>query len=257
MKKVTIIIGSARKKNTYHAVLQFMNHLKRMRNVDCELVKLSDYYLGICQGCFLCFEKGEELCPLKDDRDLLLEKITASDGVVFATPNYSFHCSGEMKVFLDRFGFAFHRPRYFGKVFTNIVTQGIGGGNKIVEYLDFVGSNLGFNTVKGVCVTALDPRTEKDQQKIDQAIARLSQRFYDKLNAPTHPVPGLFKLMLFRMARSTIQKMLDDRSSDYRYYRDQGWFESDYYYPTRLGALKQLAGRFFDSTANLTRSMLS
>jgi multimeric flavodoxin WrbA len=86
---------------------------------------------------------------LKDDRDVLIEKVMASDGVVFASPNYSFQVSAIMKTFLDRLGFAFHRPRFFGKTFTSIVAQGIYGGNKIVDYLDFVGFGLGFNTVKG------------------------------------------------------------------------------------------------------------
>jgi multimeric flavodoxin WrbA len=30
--------------------------------------------------------KGEEFCPLKDERDLLIEKMMSSDGVVFACP---------------------------------------------------------------------------------------------------------------------------------------------------------------------------
>ncbi len=90
---------------------------------------------------------------MKDDRDVLIEKIMASDGVVFASPNYSFQVSAIMKAFLDRLGFAFHRPRFFGKTFTSIVTQGIYGGGKIVDYLDFVANGLGFNTVKGSCIT--------------------------------------------------------------------------------------------------------
>jgi hypothetical protein len=44
-------------------------------------------------------------------------------------------------------GLAFHRPRFFGKTFASIVAQGIYGGNKIVDCLDFVGYGLGFNAV--------------------------------------------------------------------------------------------------------------
>ena len=40
---------------------------------------------------------------------------------------------------------------------------------------------------------------------------------------------------------------LDERSFDYRYYRDKGWFESDYFYPVRLDPVKKLAGKFIDS----------
>jgi len=257
MKRVTAFVGSAHKKNTHNAVVQFLNNLQALGDVEYEIITLSDYRLGTCRGCRLCFEKGEEFCPLKDDRDVLMDKIMASDGVVFATPNYSFQVSGIMKTFLDRFGFVFHRPRYFGKAFTSIVTQGIGGGDKIVEYLDFVGSNLGFNTVKGTSVTALDPRTEKDQQKIDRALAEQSKRFYARLAKPAYPVPTLFKLMLFRMGRTTISQMLDDSSRDYRYYAEKGWFESDYYYPTRLGVLKKVAGHLFDAMAPTVRKMLA
>jgi hypothetical protein len=48
---------------------------------------------------------------------------------------------------------------------------------------------------------------------------------------------------------------LDEGYRDYTYYAEQGWFESDYYYPTRLGPLKQGAGKLFDWTqARLTRA---
>ena len=39
---------------------------------------------------------------------------------------------------------------------------------------------------------------------------------------------------------------LDEGSRDYRYYKDNGWFDADYYYPVRLGPLKKLLGRLFD-----------
>jgi len=256
MKKVTAFVGSAHKKNTHNAVVQFLNNLQALGDVECEIVTLSDYTLKACRGCRLCFEKGEEFCPLKDDRDALFEKIMASDGVVFATPNYTFQVSGIMKTFLDRFGFVGHRPRYFGKAFTSIVTQGFGGGAKIVEYLDTAASILGFNTLKGTTVTGFDPRTEKEQQKIDRALAEQSKRFYALLAKPAYPVPTLFQLMVFRIGRTTVKQKADPRSLDYRYYADKGWLESDYYYPTRLSPLKKAAGNLLDSMAATVRNMI-
>ena len=250
MKKVTAFVGSARKKHTHYAVCQFLSALGSLGDVEYEIVALSDYKLETCRGCYTCFAKGEEFCPLKDDRDVLIEKMMASDGVIFASPNYSFQVSAIMKIFLDRLGFVFHRPRFFGKTFTSIVVQGIYGGNKIVKYLDFVGNGLGFNTVKGYCFTALDPMTEKEKRKIDRALAGQSRRFYEKLVKPDYPVPTLFKLMGFRMGRTSMGLELDDRSRDYTYYKDKGWFESDYFYPTRVGALKKVAGSLFDSIAS-------
>ena len=255
MKKVTAFVGSARRKHTYHAVEQFLRNLQSMGDVEYEIVRLIDYQLQPCRGCKVCFDKGEERCPLKDDRDLLVEKMMASDGVVFASPNYSFHVSAIMKTFLDRLAFAFHRPRFFGKTFTGIVAQGIYGGNKIVKYLDFVGKGLGFNTVKGTCIMTLDPMTEKQQAKIDRALAAQATRYFAELEKPGYPVPTLVDLAFFRMARTKMRLMLDDGFRDYTYYRDKGWFESDFYYPTRLGPLKKGAGKLFDLTSeSMTRA---
>jgi multimeric flavodoxin WrbA len=249
MKRVTAFVGSARKKHTHNAVQQFMSNLQSLGDIEYEIIALSDYRIETCRGCKACLNKGEEFCPLNDDRDVLIEKMQASDGVVFASPNYSFQVSAIMKIFLDRLGFVFHRPRFFGKTFTNIVVQGIYGGAKTVKYLDFIGRALGFNTVKGSCINSMEPMTDKQQQKTDRLLARQSKQFYERLMKPALSTPTLFKLMIFRMSRTSIKLMLDDSYRDYTYYRDKGWFESDYYYSTRLGVLKKAAGRLFDSLA--------
>jgi multimeric flavodoxin WrbA len=258
MKKVTAFVGTARKKHTHNAVCQFLENLRSHGDVETEIVALSDYRLGTCRGCKVCFEKGEAFCPLKDDRDVLLEKMMASDGVVFASPNYSFQVSAILKTFLDRLGFVFHRPRFFGKTFTSIVAQGIYGGGKIVKYLDFVGNGLGFNTVKGSCFRAFEPMTDKEKQKIDKALEKQSARFYGRMMKPAYPAPMWIKLMAFRMGRTSMRLELDERSFDFRYFQDQSWFESDYYYPVRLGVWKRLAGGLFDSIqARISRNRKS
>ncbi len=206
MKKVTAFVGSARKKNTYQAVVQFLNNLQALGDVEYEIVTLSDYKLGICRGCQLCFDKGEAFCPLKDDRDVLFDKINASDGVVFATPNYTWDMSGMMKVFLDRFGFACHRPRYFGKAFTSIVTQGYRSRRQDRRYFDFAANILGFNTVKGMTITAFDPRTEKQQQKIDRDLAAAQQAVLRHTGkAGLSRANACSSSCCFRMGRTMIQ----------------------------------------------------
>lgn len=257
MKKVTAFVGSAHKRNTYQAVILFLNHLQTLGDLETEVVTLSDFRLGVCRGCRVCFEKGEAFCPLKDDRGVLLAKMDSSDGVIFATPNYTWQMSGLMKLFLDRLGFACHRPRYFGKTFTSLVTQGFMRGEKIAETLEFTGSTLGFNVVKGSCVTILDPRTEKDQRKIDKALAAHSQRFYANLMKPDYPIPSWTMLIGFRMGRTSIKEMLDVRSLDYRYYAEKGWFESDYFYPTNLPLLKKAAGKLFDRMTPTIRNIIA
>jgi multimeric flavodoxin WrbA len=244
--KVTAFVGSARKKHTYRTTEKFLQKLQSLGDIEYEIVTLSDYRLEVCKGCKLCFEKGEEYCPLKDDRDILINKMYNSDGIIFSSPNYSFNVSGLMKIFLDRLGFIFHRPRFFGKAFTSIVVQGFYRGNKIVDYFNFLGEGLGFNIVKGCCLNSLEPMTEKEQKKIDRIIEKHSKKFYSTLIKKEYPNPILFKLMMFRMARTSVKLLLDESWRDYTYYKNNGWFGSNYYYPTQLNPIKKLAGNFFD-----------
>ncbi|MCX5997288.1 MAG: flavodoxin family protein, partial [Chloroflexi bacterium] len=99
MKKVTAFIGSQTKRHTYQAVQEFEKNLKQYGEIDFEYVTLSDYRLEFCRGCLQCFDKGEEYCTLRDDRDVLLGKMEQSDGVILATPNYAWHVSARMKNF--------------------------------------------------------------------------------------------------------------------------------------------------------------
>lgn len=244
--KVTAFVGSARKKGTYNATEQFLFKLQSFGNIESEIVILSDYLLGTCKGCKLCMEKGEEFCPLKDDRDKLIEKMNNSDGIIFASPNYSFNVSGFMKIFLDRLGFVFHRPQFFGKACTSMVTQGFYGGKKIIEYFNFVGMGLGFNVVNGSCLPGLEPLSEKDKKTIDKILEKQSKIFYSILIKKEFPSPSIFKLMIFRMSRTSINLLLDENSKDYRYFKKNGWLESDYYYPVRLNPFKKTTGRLFD-----------
>jgi multimeric flavodoxin WrbA len=244
MKKVTAFIGTQSKKATYLAVQEFEKNLKQFDDIDFEYVFLSDYHLEYCRGCKQCFIKGKEFCPSKDDRDKLLEKMEHSDGVIFATPTYAFQVSARMKNFLDRLAFIDHRPRFFGKTFIAVVTQGFYGGSDVFKYLNFAAENMGFHVAKGCYFSTLDPITETQHKKLSQEVKKASTRFYRQLQRPSPP-PSFLRLMVFRLGRTSI-KTLDNSWRDYQYYKKRGWLTTDYFYPTSLGPIKKLAGNFFD-----------
>jgi hypothetical protein len=127
------------------------------------------------------------------------------------------------------------------------VVQGIHGGGKIVKYLDFAAWGLGFRTVKGTCHTAFEPMTAKEQAKRDAALAKQAAKFHEQLSKPAHRSPSLIELALFRFARSSMSVELGECDRDWQYYRERGWFESDYYYPTHLGVGKRMVGRLADA----------
>jgi multimeric flavodoxin WrbA len=249
-KKVVALLGSPHKGGAaYTATRKFLDALEAYGDVQGEIVTLSDHDIRTCRGCKVCFDRGAESCPLRDDRDVVVGKMMEADGIVFASPNYSYQISGVMKVFLDRLGFMFHRPRFHGKASTAIVVQGIYGGRKIRKYLEFVGGGLGCNVVKGTCLRTLLPMTDKAWRDMDRAIAAQSSRFHERLLAPSFPAPSLLGLALFRMSRTSIRLTRPEEIRDYTYFRDHGWFESDYWYPTNIGLTKKVVGVLFDWVA--------
>lgn len=246
MKKITAFIASSRKGATFRAVRELAEDLRAYGEIEIEYVFLKDYDLAFCDGCKLCFDRGEENCPLKDDRDLLLGKMERSDGIVFATPNYSFQVAARMKNLLDRLAFLFHRPRFFGKAFLPIVTQGIFGGGAVLKYLNNAGANFGFQVAKGCCLRTLEPETQRQKRSNGEKLKKAAARFCRELTRPLPRSPSFFRLAMFRVSRTSIRLMLDEQSKDYRYYREKGWFESGYYCEVPLGPLKRLAGGLSD-----------
>lgn len=239
-------IGSPHKGRTHDIVEQFERKLKELGDVDFKTVSLKDVDLKYCRGCGVCLEKGEEYCALKDDRDPLLAMMMEADGVVFATPVYSLQVTALMKNFLDRLAFIFHRPCCFHKSFIPIAVQGVYGVKGVLRYLDEVAHFWGFKTCPGLGLTVpWEKPLAAEQQKIDVKVQKAARSFYNSLTEPGDPVPSFKDVLIFRSVRSA-HSQAAGFELDHKYYKEQGWFTSDYYYQTKLGLLKQLIGAWAD-----------
>ncbi|BCZ45634.1 flavodoxin family protein [Clostridium gelidum] len=69
---------------------------------EIEIIYLKDKKIKHCIGCFNCWTKTPGKCIHKDDMEELLEKISKSDIMVYATPLYYYTVTGIMKDFMDR-----------------------------------------------------------------------------------------------------------------------------------------------------------
>jgi hypothetical protein len=88
--------------------------------------------------------------------------------------------------------------------------------------------------------------TEKSTAAMEKTLAKQASRFHERLLRPAYPVPSLLALAIFRMGRQSVRLLLPEDKRDHVYYRDHGWFESDFYYPTRLSPLKKAVGAVVD-----------
>ncbi|BDZ69788.1 flavodoxin family protein [Methanobacterium petrolearium] len=166
--KILTIIGSPQKKgNSYQAARELEKKMKNRGNYDFEYIFLKDINLEICRGCFNCIAKGGELCPLKDDRDMIEEKMQEADGLVMVSPVYVMQVTAFMKNFIDRLAYRCHRPIYHGKkAITLSTTRGM-GLDKTLKYMKDITEVWGYDVVDECGLTTPPfPYSEKLKKKI-------------------------------------------------------------------------------------------
>ena len=103
--QVLIIIGSPRKGHSYRLTQQIERRLAHNADLRFEYVFLSQVNLQPCRGCYVCQSRGEQYCPIKDERGDLVKKMQQADGVIFVSPVYTGNVSGLMKNFMDRIAY--------------------------------------------------------------------------------------------------------------------------------------------------------
>lgn len=98
--KILAINGSHRPGKGTASLLQEALDEAAARGADVELIELSQLDIGYCVGCNACL--GSPTCALKDDMNLVVEKMLGADGIILASPVYCASVTGRMKTFIDR-----------------------------------------------------------------------------------------------------------------------------------------------------------
>lgn len=246
--RVVAIQGSPHTGNTHERVEQFGRALQELGDVEFEHIALKDVDLAPCRGCFMCFARGEDACPIDDDRAEIQRKLEDADGVVFATPVYSMHVSYLLKLFVDRNAFTFHRPRYFGKYAVGLVVTGGIGLKDAFKYVRMFSGAWGFEYVGDLGY--IDPprgtslprmMSEKDRT------LEVAREFHRRMK--TKPVRRLTfnDNLMFHAMRAVYSRMERYSPADHAYWKKEGWLEPDARYFTkhaRPGLFKALGARF-------------
>ncbi len=238
--KILAVIGSLRKKNTYEAVKKFEEaHKKYPGNHEYEYLFIKDLNFKQCRGCFLCISKGESNCPLKDDRDLIIQKIESADCIIFASPNYSQNVNWLTKNLIDRFAYNLHRPMFFNKRFILLITSGNYMGTKpALQALSVLPSG---GKIIGKLVLLTAPELGKKQRlKQEKKFRKKSDRIFkliEKEHKQKTPFMNLFWFASFKALHDMNKKTLP---ADYEFYRDK-----EYFIDTELSLMQKIIIRNF------------
>ncbi len=226
---ITVIYGTEHKGSTYNIAQLFLQKLKHKTD------KLYEFFLPtdmphFCIGCSTCFMKSEALCPHYKEVSKIKEAIEASDLLIFSSPVYVFHTTGQMKALLDHFGYMWmvHRPnKTMFKKMALVISTAAGAGMKstnkdIADSLSFWGVGRIFKYGKGVAAINWNGVSEKNKKEINSAVEKIAAKI---IKTSLNITPGFKAKALFFIMRN-VQKKGGFNPADYNYWKDQGWLEN-------------------------------
>jgi len=236
--RIIAICGSPRKGNSFKAL---ENIRESFPETDIEILHLNDMNFNLCKGCYGCVLRGEEKCPIKDDKELILKKMIEADGIIFASPVYCHMVSALTKNFFDRFGYLAHRPQFFDKYALSMVSYSGYGAEHALSYMDKMLTVFGFNLAPSLEIQVLpgkipESTKTKNREKSIQAVNIL----INKIKKGEKDKPSLGMLIPFNIFKAVSKLDKEHMPADYNYYKDKG----DYYYDTKIPFFKKfIAGR--------------
>lgn len=245
LKNILVISGSHRKKGTGIALLDAFKKNFNMTDYVFETVHLSDNRIEFCRGCTVCFKVSEAACPCKDDVQTIVDKMKNADGFVFISPVYGMNISGQLKTFMDRITYLYHRPALIGKPAVYLASTDLGGTTLMAKYMTYILNTMGMRTVATLGAYAIPyKKNESYQLKISNKLKKISLKFIDELKTEGMPEPKFNELFHFTKWQTKNKYSKNVYPADYNYWLDKGWFDSDYYYPTKVNVFDKARLRF-------------
>jgi multimeric flavodoxin WrbA len=250
--KILALVGSYRKHgNTSRMVDLFTEQLAAEAEhagepLEFESINLGHLDIQPCRGCRVCFDKGEDKCPLKDDIPAIKEKMKVADAWVIATPVYMSDMSGILKNWADRLAYICHRPEFGGKTTFLLATTGSSP------------ATIGFFSLRSMTAWGLNFRgqvcfkmgalmdSEELKKRFTDSCRKHARRFYKAVRRQQETKPSFVSLMTFRIQQASWPYETHD-TLDYQYWHDKGWTDlrSTFYYPHNANPLVVGLARLF------------
>jgi len=241
MKNILVISGSHKKTGCGISLVDMFKSNFDNVNYSFETIHLSNLDIKYCIGCTACFKVSGDVCPCKDDVKSVLDKMEKADGIIFVSPIYSMNISGQLKTFIDRITYTYHRPTFIAKAVLFFASTDVGGIGLVSKYMKYILDAMGMRTVATFGVLAKPFKNdEKYRLESSKKLKKISIDFSAELNRTEMPKPKFSELFHFTKWQAKNKYSKDIYLADYKYWDDNGWFESEYYYPVKLGAFDKL-----------------
>lgn len=229
MKKILLINSSNRKNNTYNLLLS-IEKLLINKGFSTEIISLKDYKLNFCHGCEICVMNGG--CFIKDDANIIMNKIIECDGLIIGTPVYLNNMTGILKSFIDRTCSWFHRSPVAQKP-TLLLANTQGSGikntlNSIEESLIQWGVALG-GTISRNGKSFNEPIKEKELAKFISLVESNSVGY----------TPTLKEISTYNVQRALATNVFP---FDKEYWNNKQWIDKPYFPNSKMSLSKKAYG---------------
>ena len=251
---ILLFVGSYRKHgNTDQVVGLIREHLGHNADryhepLEIETLYLGDQEIGPCRGCRVCFDRGEDKCPWKDDMLPIKAKMQRADGILVASPVYVDDVSGIVKNWIDRLAYVCHRPEFAGKCAYLVTTVAASPTSHTLRTLNLAMGTWGFYIVgqAGFRTGAL-MKPDEMRARYQTKTAKVAQEFFKAIHEHKYLDPSFVSLMTFKIQQRSWLLASQD-TLDYQYWNHKGWIDPrrEFYIPHRASrvkvALARLAG---------------
>ena len=226
---ITIIRATGRKNSsTYNAAKYLISKLKTAEEIYD--FTLPDDMPHVCRGCYACLHGKEEKCGGYEYLKPINEAFAKSNLIIFCCPVWCFHAPGQIKSFLDHYGYRWmvHRPDFdmMNKQAVIITTAG-GGGLKsaakdIKDSMDYWGVARTYIVTQSVWGYFWNDMPEKFKKSLEKKLEKTATKISE------NPKPSLKVRCLYKMFKSL---HLKDKmwEIDNEYWKNEGRLKNEIY----------------------------
>ncbi|WP_422484779.1 flavodoxin family protein [Gudongella sp. DL1XJH-153] len=228
MKKILIINGSIRKKATF-SLLKSIESL--LGDYEVTFLNIKDFDIKPCIGCENCMREGT--CNIKDEANIVLTKISDSDGVIIGSPVYLRQISGYLKVLIDRGCVWYHRSPLVGKPVFFVTATQVTGSSAAVRYLNDLSVQWGTINAGHISRNMFNLEKSIESSSLDNF------KYYLEDENKRNYKPTIKQIIEFNTQKVLGVNILP---LDMEYWEEKGYVGKPYFYDCKINVFKRLIG---------------
>jgi multimeric flavodoxin WrbA len=171
MLKFLALVGSPRIGGNTDLLVEQILEGARSKGYETEKLYLYDYSISLCIDCRSC-KKGDYVCCIKDEMQIICSKMVEADVLVFGSPVYWYGPSAKMKMLVDRLRPFVENKKLEGKraVVVSPAAEGAGACGPLLEMFRLSFEYLKMEFVGEVLVNAYNKgEIAENKQEMNRA----------------------------------------------------------------------------------------